>query len=150
LLNIVQTPEGDLEDDVLRILKDITAWMEVNNVSIYDTRPWKVHGEGPSVSAPELDENGRVKDFRNYQQSDLRFTSKNNTLYTFCMEKPTNDIHIRSLGLKTQTGSKVSSIKLLGSDEKIKYTQDDDEVIITKPAQLPDTYKTIVFVIELE
>jgi alpha-L-fucosidase len=34
LLNIVQTPEGDLEQDVLDILESIAAWMETNSVAI--------------------------------------------------------------------------------------------------------------------
>ncbi|GHV07954.1 alpha-L-fucosidase [Bacteroidia bacterium] len=152
LLNVVQTPEGDLEQDVLDILETIATWMAVNNTSIYGTRPWKVFGEGPSMSgsqekAPFGHIAGGVKDVRKYQSGDLRFTAKGKTLYTFCMEIPTGDIHIKSLGLKTATGKKVSSIKLLGSNEKIKWTQNGEEVVITKPAQLPK-YNTIVFEIQ--
>jgi alpha-L-fucosidase len=64
------------------------------------------------------------------------------------MEKPTGDIHIKSLGLKTATGQKVSSIKILGSSEKIQWSQNGEEVIIRKPAQLPG-YNTVVFAIQL-
>jgi len=145
LLNIVQTPEGDLEDDVLEILENIATWMQDNGDAIYGTRPWKVYGEGPSVS--EAQEKGQfdgLKDVRKYQSTDFRFTVKGKTLYAFCMEKPTGDIRIKSLGLKTATGQKVSSIKILGSSEKIQWSQNDDEVIIRKPAQLPG-YNTVVF-----
>ena len=49
LINIVQTPEGDLEPDMLRTLDEIGAWIAVNGKGIYGTRPWKVYGEGPST-----------------------------------------------------------------------------------------------------
>jgi alpha-L-fucosidase len=64
------------------------------------------------------------------------------------METPSGDIHVKSLGLKTPTGKKVSSVKLLGSKEKLKWSQNDEELIIQKPAQLP-SYSTIVFAVQL-
>ena len=151
LLNVVQTPEGDLEPDVLNILENIAAWMKVNSESIYGTRPWKIYGEGPTLAAqqekaPYGHIAGGVKDVRPYQPGDLRFTMKGKTLYAFCMEPPVGDIHIQSLGLKKETGKKISSVKLLGSNEKIKWTQNDTEVVIQKPAYLP-TFNTLVFAI---
>jgi alpha-L-fucosidase len=151
LLNIVQTPEGDLEQDVLDILEYIATWMQDNSSAIYDTRPWKVYGEGPSVGGNQGKGHfsGGLKDVRQYQSTDLRFTLKGKTLYVFCMENPTEDIHVKSLGLKTETGAKVSSIKMLGSEEKIQWTQNDEEVIIKRPAQLP-AYNTVVFAVKLK
>jgi alpha-L-fucosidase len=140
LLNVVQTPEGDLEEDVLQILEKIAAWMADNGNAIFGTRPWKVYGEGPSMTGKQTN-NAR---FRNYQFGDLRFTVKGKNLYAFCMVKPEGDIHISSLGLQTATGQKVKSIRLLGSKEKIKWTQTNEEVVIQKPAQLPE-YETVVF-----
>ncbi|MDR1170189.1 MAG: alpha-L-fucosidase [Prevotellaceae bacterium] len=150
LLNIVQTPEGDLEQDVLDILETVAAWMQVNSSAIYGTRPWKVYGEGPSIQGnQEKGHFGGLKDVRKYQPADLRFTLKGKTLYTFCMETPTDDIHVKSLGLKAKTGAKVSSVKMLGSEEKIQWTQSDDEVVIRKPAQLP-AHNTVVFAVKLK
>ncbi|MDR2382431.1 MAG: alpha-L-fucosidase [Prevotellaceae bacterium] len=150
LLNIVQTPEGDLEQDVLDILENIAVWMQDNSAAIYGTRPWKVYGEGPSVTGEQVKGHfGGLKDVREYQPTDFRFTVKGKTLYAFCMENPTGDIHIKSLGLKTETGAKISSIKMLGSEEKITWSQNDEEAIIRKPAKLP-AYNTIVFAVKLK
>jgi alpha-L-fucosidase len=44
-INIVQTPEGDLEPDMLKTLDEIDAWIAVNGEGIYSTRPWKVYVE---------------------------------------------------------------------------------------------------------
>jgi alpha-L-fucosidase len=140
LLNVVQTPEGDLEDDVIQILEEIATWMADNGDAIYGTRPWKVFGEG-SVNTQSESYGNEVGD---YKQGDLRFTMKGKTLYAFCMEKPTSDIHISSLGLKAATGQKIKSVSMLGSKEKIKWTQNNEAVLIQKPNQLP-AYNTVVF-----
>ncbi|MDR2424528.1 MAG: alpha-L-fucosidase, partial [Prevotellaceae bacterium] len=149
LLNVVQTPEGDLEDDVLKILDEIARWMDINSEAIYGTRPWKIFGDGPSLSgesekAPFGHIAGGVKDVRKYRTGDLRFTVKGKKLYVFAMEPLDGDLHIKALGFKAKTGQKISSIKLLGSAEKLKWTQTDDEIVIRKPANLPD-FTTVVF-----
>ena len=149
LLNVVQTPEGDLEKDVLNILEEIAKWMEVNSEAIYGTRPWKIFGEGPSLEgaeekAPFGHIANAVKDVRKYRSGDLRFTTKGKKLYVFAMEQPEGDIHIKSLGLKAATGRKISSIKLLGSTEKVKWTQTATETVISKPSNLPK-FTTLVF-----
>ena len=99
LLNIVQTPEGDLEQDVLNILEEIAAWMDVNSVGIYNTRPWKVFGEGPSMNGEQAKSQfdhiaGNVKDVRAYLPDDFRFTVKGKTLYAFFMEIPDGDFQV--------------------------------------------------------
>jgi len=154
LLNVVQTPEGDLEQDVLDILEGIAAWMDVNNEAIYYTRPWKIFGEGPSLEGREQASGfdhiaGAVKDVREYRTGDVRFTLKNKTLYIFDMEsKGASTLHIKALGLQSKTGQKIKSVKLLGSSDKVVWTQNDDEAVITKPASTP-AFNTLVYAIQL-
>ena len=153
LLNVVQTPEGDLEQDVLDILEKVAAWMDVNSVAIYGTRPWKVFGEGASLSQVQEKSDfdhlkDAVRDVRKYHPGDIRFTTKGKTLYAFVMEIPEGDIHLKSLGLQTETGKKITSVKLMGSKEKIQWTQNNEVVVIRKPVNLPP-FKTIVFEIQL-
>ena len=148
LLNVVQTPEGDLEQDVLDILEIIAAWIPINGEGIYGTRPWKVYGEGPSTKKQEKGRFGGVKDVRPYETADIRFTSKDNLLYAFCMDKPVSDIKIASLGkLSGFDKRKIRSVSVLGSDEKIKWKQLDDALVISLPAKLPD-WKVVAFRIE--
>lgn len=140
LLNVVQTPEGDLEPDVMSILEKIAIWTQNNGEGIYGTRPWKIYGEGPStVSQQEKGHFGGLKDVRPYESTDLRFTTKNGVVYTFCLGTPTAEIHIKALGKQTkQNQSKVKSVTLLGSNQKLKWTQTKDELVIEKPTELPD------------
>lgn len=151
LLNVVQTPEGDLEPDVLGILDVIAKWTPVNGEGIYGTRPWKIYGEGPSTQKKQ--EKGRfggLKDVRPYESTDIRFTTKGNTLYAFCMGQPTTDLRILALGKDSKISSqKVASIKMLGSNEKINWKQEADALIISKPVKLPD-WQVVTFKIELK
>ena len=149
LINIVQTPEGDLEPDILKSLDEIGKWIAANGEGIYGTRPWKVFGEAPHhadvVKAGNFNE-GKIK----YSNQDIRFTAKGNNLYTFCLNIPEGDIHIKSLGKNSKLNNrKIVSITMLGNDEKINWQQDEDELIIKKPAQLPD-WKVLGFRILLQ
>ena len=145
LLNVVQTPEGDLEPDVLAILEEIAAWTAVNGEGIYCSRPWKIYGEGPSISKQEKGTFGGVRDVRPYLPEDIRFTTKGDTLYVFCMDKPSGDIKISSLGKNSPVNDrKVKSVKLLGGNEKLKWEQLDDALVISRPSILPD-WQVITF-----
>jgi alpha-L-fucosidase len=137
LLNVVQTPEGDLEQDVLQILEEIASWTAVHGEGIYDTRPWRRYGEGPSMAKQEKGTFGGVRDVRSYRSTDIRFTTRNDTLYAFCMDKPVADIRILSLGIKSGLcEKKVKAIVLLGSKEKLQWRQQDDALIMTLPKTL--------------
>jgi alpha-L-fucosidase len=151
LLNVVQTPEGDLEPDVMNILNVIAAWTPANGEAIYGTRPWKIYGEGPTtVKKQEKGHFGGVKDVRKYESKDIRFTTKGSKLYAFCMGKPVEDIKITSLGKGSKLADrKVKSVSLLGSNEKLKWKQEADALVISKPVKLPD-WEVATFKIELK
>lgn len=151
LLNVVQTPEGDLEPDVLNILDEIANWTPVNGEGIYGSRPWKVYGEGPSTLKNQAKgQFGGVKDVRPYEPSDIRFTTKENAVYAFCMSKPEGDISIVSLGKKSKVNDKsVASVTMLGSNQKLVWNQKDDALIVTKPGSLPD-WQVVTFKVEFK
>ena len=151
LLNVVQTPEGDLEPDVMNILNEIAAWTPANGEAIYGTRPWKIYGEGPTtLKNQEKGRFGGVKDVRPYASSDIRFATKGEILYAFCMGIPSAEVKIVSLGSKsTVSTKKVASIKILGSNEKLSWKQEADALVISKPAKLPE-WPVVTFKIEFK
>jgi len=151
LINVVQTPEGDLEPDVLAILDEIGKWTPANGVGIYGSRPWKIFGEGPLTSGKQKKGHfGGLSDNQAFSASDIRFTTKGGKLYAYCMGKPTEDIKINALGKSSKLNDKaIASIKMLGSNEKIKFNQEADALVITKPAVLPD-WKVVGFEITLK
>ena len=51
LLNATQRPDGSLDEQGEWTVKEIGKWMAVNGEAIYETRPWKQYGEGPTTFA---------------------------------------------------------------------------------------------------
>ncbi len=148
LLNVVQTPEGDLEQDVLDILEEIAAWTGTNGEGIYGSRPWKVFGEGPAMTKKAAKGNhGGISDVNNieFTEADFRFTSKENSIYAFCLAQPTTDIKIVSLAKGSDLlDKKIASVKILGVEGKTKWKQTAEGLIITKPANLPLSHATTI------
>jgi alpha-L-fucosidase len=142
LLNVVQTPEGDLEPDVLNILEKVAAWTEINGSGIYGSRPWKIYGEGPSVmDKKEAGTFGGIKDSRTkpYTQADFRFTQKGKSIYAFCMAIPNADLKIVSFATDAKLlENKIKSVSILGCKEKLNWKQNSDGLYIKKPTSLPE------------
>ena len=138
LLDVVQTPEGDLEPIVTNILNEIATWTAANGEGIYGSRPWKVFGEGPSVSEKkEKGPFGGSKDFRSkpYTSADFRFTQKNGNVYAFCMAKPVNEVKITSFASNSKLVEKpINSVSILGSKEKLVWKQTAEGLVINKPS----------------
>ncbi len=136
LLNVVQTPEGDLEPDMLKILDEISVWTTANGEGIYGTRPWKTFGEVSAES--KAFKPGRFNENYKFNSKDIRFTTKEGILYAFCLGLPTEDILIMSLGKNSKfTEKPVASVKMLGSDLKIRWTQTSTGLVIKKPSKFP-------------
>jgi alpha-L-fucosidase len=143
LLNVVQTPEGDLEPDILTILDEIATWIAINGEAIYGTRPWKLYGEGPSTDTTQQEKGhfAGLKDVpkKPYSAADFRFTTKSGALYAVCLAAPTEDLRIISLGQNSKLAEKaIASVELLGSTEKVAWKQEAAALVITKPARIPN------------
>jgi len=138
LINIVQTPEGDVEPELVRTLNEIGTWITANGEGIYGSRPWKVYGEIPAnrivVKAGNFNE-GKIK----YTAEDIRFTTKGNVLYAYLLGVPNNEIHIKSLGKSSKyNDKKITSVRMMGVTERLDWKITDDALIIKKPANIPD------------
>ena len=148
LINVVQTPEGDLEPDMLKILEEIGIWTSANGEGIYGSRPWKIYGEKPADN-PEK-KLGRFDENFGYSSKDIRFTTKGNILYAYCLGKPESDIMIKSLAKSGKSGDKpVASITMVGSKEKISWKQTAVALVIKKPETMP-AWQVIGFKIEFK
>jgi alpha-L-fucosidase len=148
LINIVQTPEGDLEPDMLQILNEIGVWTAANGEGIYGTRPWKIFGE-KSEEARAF-KPGRFNENYIFTARDIRFTTLGNTLYAFCLGKPKEDVVIKSLAKSSKLADKpVASVTMVGSNEKISWKQTTDALIIKKPANMP-AWEVIGFKIDFK
>jgi alpha-L-fucosidase len=148
LINVVQTPEGDLEPDMLAILQEIGVWTDANGEGIYGSRPWKIFGEkSAEAQAVKL---GRFNENYKFNSKDIRFTTKGETLYAYCLGKPDADVMIKSLGKSSKLANKaITSVSMVGSKEKLNWKQSGDALVIKKPANLP-AWTVIGFKIEFK
>ena len=66
------------------------------------------------------------------------------------MNKPTENIEMKSLGKLSKFSTKaVASITMLGSNEKLKWKQTENCLMINKPVKLPE-FNVIVFKINFK
>lgn len=140
LLNVVQTPEGDLEPDVISILDGLGAWMQANSEGIYGSRPWKIYGEGPSTIKGNQAKGhfGGISDVQQYQTSDVRFTTKGNSIYAYCMKTPEKTVSINSLAKgNAYTDKSVKAVYMLGVKKPVRWQQEADALVITLPDNVP-------------
>lgn len=147
LLSVPIRGDGTIDDKEVKILEGIADWMEVNKESIFGTRPWKIYGEGPAAeSANPLDNAGFNEGKVTLSEKDIRFNQKGKVLYVTSLGIPTEDISIKSLGKKANN-SKIKKIEMLGSDERLKWKQNTDSLVIKKPKTIPNDIAVVFKII---
>ncbi|MBR3513340.1 MAG: alpha-L-fucosidase [Bacteroidaceae bacterium] len=88
LLSIPVRGSGVIDERERERVNGIKAWMDINSESIYDTRPWKVYGEGPLFdSANPLNAQG-FNEGINYSNTDVRYVQKDGKVYATIMQWP--------------------------------------------------------------
>jgi alpha-L-fucosidase len=140
LLNIPVRGDGTIDDREVERLTGIAAWMDINKESIFDTRPWKIFGEGPVAdSSNPIDHAGFNEGKTKYSDKDIRFTQNENVIYATVMGVPTGEIVIKALG-----NEKIKSITLLGSTEKMNWKQTGNGLVIQKPNTIPNDIAVVL------
>ncbi len=153
-LNICLLPDGSIEDECVKMLEEVGDWMKVNGRAVYGSRAWHILGEGVTDSEGKLRKlpggglGKRHADFE-FSSSDFRFTvGKDNALYAFTMTVPEYGETLRIKSLGRDAASTVSNVTLLGSNEKISFSQDNEALLITCP-EVSGFNTSLVFRIEL-
>ena len=132
LLNILQRPDGSIDDETVYILEELAKWFEICGEGVYGTRPWRQYGEGDTNVLIE----GFKEEKTNWNSSDYRFVAKGDKLYAFILKPADNRIAvIKSL----EESDKVKSVKLLGG-EALPHTQSYGVLTVKLPADMPTKY----------
>jgi alpha-L-fucosidase len=145
LLNIPVKGDGSIDEKEEAVLEGIAAWMDINKESIFDTRPWKVFGEGPAaekanpLNAQGFNE-GRIK----LGAKDIRFNQKENIVYVTIFGVPEEAITIKNLGKELLGGKTIGKVELLGSKEKIKWLQGAESLVVEKPLETPNNIAVVL------
>ena len=132
LLNILQRPDGTIDDEVRYLLEELAKWFMVCEEGVYGTRPFRIFGEGDTRVVID----GFREERTQWNSSDFRFTQKGNTVYAFMMQAPENGtVVIKSL----RPDEKVEEVRLLGAG-RVEYAQNFGVLTIKLPEKLPTEY----------
>ena len=111
LLNIPVRGDGTIDEKEEGIVDAITQWTRRNGEAIFDTRPWRKFGEGPTRPPEGMLNEDQAKPFTS---EDIRFTRKNGALYAIFMEWPERESTIASLGTQAMPQAVIEKVELLG------------------------------------
>jgi alpha-L-fucosidase len=140
-LNVPVRGDGTIDEEERNIVSEIGRWMEKNSEAIYDTRPWKIFGEGPALenTAPLSAQGFNEGKSKPFTASDYRFTTKGNVLYVVGLGWPDNGkalIKSLSLGNVLRTES-INRIEFLGGDE-LKFSRNEAGLEVILPDNMPE------------
>jgi alpha-L-fucosidase len=108
LLNLTQHGRGDLDPEVIRIAKDVGAWLKVDGEAVYGSRPFEVYGE-----------------------SEIRYTRNKGNVYATLRDWNGGPVTLKALHSGGATLGKVSKVELLGSNVPLTFVQDDQGLMVT-------------------
>ena len=151
LLNVGPRADGSIPDEAKNILAEIGDWLAINGEAVFETRPWRVFGEGPT----RLDKSGGFNEKASfkYTSEDIRFTRSKDgkNVFAFILGWPEGE-EVLINSFKRENGlsaDNISAISLLGSDAKISFHDTGEGLAIGVPEIAPSDH-AICFKLELK
>ncbi|MBC7889888.1 MAG: alpha-L-fucosidase [Ferruginibacter sp.] len=139
LLNIGPRSDGTFTNEETQALLGTGNWLAINGEAIYGTRPWKLYGEGPTESA-----SGQFVDQQKpFTAQDIRFTAKGAVLYAITLGVPKTATTIKLLSANSNNVA-IARIELMGSNEKVIWSQTADHLIV-QPAKKYPSEQAVVY-----
>ena len=135
ILNVPGKPDGTIDSKEIAVLDGVTAWMQVNGEAIYETRPWKIYGEGPhAVKSGSFQGNSVTA----LGAEDIRFTRNkaNTVVYALVLGWPSEPIVVKALGTSAATNpGKIVHVELIGTQEALRWNQSAEGLRVELPKQ---------------
>ncbi len=131
LLNVLQRPDGTIDDEADFILKELAGWFSVCAEAVYGTRPFDVFGEGDTRVKIE----GFREDKTEWTRNDFRFTRKDGSVYAFMMGAKAGETVI----LRAFADREVKAVRLLGVGD-VPYRKEFGVLAVKLPERLPTKY----------
>ena len=128
LLNVLQLPDGTIDEEADYILQKLAEWFAVCGEAVYDTRPWRVFSEGDTFVAIE----GFREDKTAWTKNDFRFVQKEDAVYAFMMGANGGDTVV----LHSFKDQEIHSVELLGYGP-VAYKKEFGVLLVSLPEKLP-------------
>jgi alpha-L-fucosidase len=117
LLNVGPMPDGRIQPEFIKTLREIGKWMEKNGETIYGTRGGPISPKSWGVS-----------------------TYKNNKVFIHLLNPEDNNLLIPDFG------KKVKGVTLYATSAKLKFKQDGFGITISVPKEVQDETDTIIII----
>ena len=108
LLNLTQHGRGDLDPQVIQIVRDIGAWLRINGEAVYASRPFEVFGD-----------------------NSVCYTRNHGNVYATMLNWSGDSITLKTLHADGTTLGKVSKVEMLGSGVALRFVQDEKGLTVT-------------------
>ncbi|MBO4292735.1 MAG: alpha-L-fucosidase [Lachnospiraceae bacterium] len=136
LLNILQRPDGTIDEEADWILSELAKWFAVNAEAVHGTRPFRVSGEGHSCVAIDGFREDEVK----WQEDDFRFVVKENAVYAFIMKPGERKTAV----IKSfREDERVKEVGLLGSGP-VPFAQHSGILVVDLPERRDTEYPNVL------
>lgn len=136
LLSVGPKADGTIGDDEAAILRDFGNWLRLNGEAIYETRPWKTFGEGPT----KIDTGHHTEyDDVDMVAEDIRFTTKDGVLYAVALAWPEGGVfRIGSLAEGNPHEPRpIASVDLISGANPIEWEQTGQALVIRATGDAP-------------
>jgi alpha-L-fucosidase len=135
LLNISPKADGTIPPNQRKLLLSIGEWLDANGEAVYETRPWRVFGEGPTqfkegefggVTAPTM----TAQDIRYTRSKDGR------TLYALAMGWPEDALTLTAVAPKTADSG---TVRLPANGERLDHSLNEkNQLVVEVPRRSPE------------
>ncbi|WP_430934625.1 alpha-L-fucosidase [Saccharicrinis sp. 156] len=141
LLNVPPMADGSFAENVKQELYKIGDWLQLNGEAIYGTTPWTIYGEGPAyIKNPGHHGQGKNKgtEIPQYTSKDIRYTQKDGNIFAIVLDWPEEKLDFKALGYNGKLyPNEIKSISLIGSNTKLKWTQNAKSLSVQFPKEKP-------------
>lgn len=138
MLNIGPDAKGNVPQQCVDNLLALGEWMTINGDAIYGTQRWKLSHEGPTDLAMKGTTARRNEKFKiAFTPQDFWFTKKGNSIYAIAIAYPDDD-KVQIKALSSLSGAQIKTIKMLGTNTPLKFTQTDTALEVSLNHQKPN------------
>ena len=138
MLSVPIRGDGTIDDKEERIVETIAAWMGRNGEAIYGSRPWRIHGEGPTGEAGgSFSEGGPTSP---YGARDVRYVTRGGDVHALVLGWPEDGVaRMTLLGADNPVGrGQVRRVCVVGDPTPLAFNRTGDALQATLPAALRD------------